>query len=685
MVNLRRYISGLLILFWISGCGGQNETARLIREESPFNDNWIFLTDSAERSMNHNRDSSFETISKTGTKVVLPHTWNVMPGLENYYGPGWYFKEFYIPDSWDGSLIRIHFNAINRDAILWLNGKKIMERVGVGYTPFDVDISNALNYGENNHLVICVSNEFSKDAVPYLTKFDWAADGGIIRKVFLIKTDKPSIDFTQVSPYLKPGKKGHLIIKIGLLGVDDINTIDVWMKISEYNQPSSRILFDSNRKVSINHEVAVLDLDLENINVWHFHRPYLYQLTIAIGHNMVLTDHVTIEFGFRSFAAHGSGILFNGEPVRLPGLEWMPGSNPESGMAESHESMGKMLELLKKTNAVLTRFHWEQDDFILKWCDENGLLVQEEIPLWQAPFPGQINDTIRQIVYRHAREMVRAHYNHPSIIAWGVGNEMQARDEKVKSLISDTRELILELDSTRMINYVSNTLQIPEPEKDGTNEGELLMWNDYSGLWYNMSGNDITEEMLPGLLDRIHDRIKYKPVIISEYGLCEPVFSGGDPRRIQHMRYHTSVYAEKPYVAGVIYFSLNDYRTHMGEEGAGRFRRRVHGLVDLEGNTKPSYEALQSCFSPLEDLKVAYINNKIQITGMNRDNLPRYTLSGYQAILFSTGGDTLDLKELPDIMPGSGFNIAFPGKDDQADHYVIRGSDGYDIASGSLH
>lgn len=92
-----------------------------------------------------------------------------------------------------------------------------------------------------------------------------------------------------------------------------------------------------------------------------------------------------MNFGFREIVVRGQELWLNREPVRLMGAEWMPGSNPAVGMAEKREDLSAMLERLKEANAVITRFHWQQGNELLDWCDRNGILVQEEIPHWQQP------------------------------------------------------------------------------------------------------------------------------------------------------------------------------------------------------------------------------------------------------------------------------------------------------------
>ena len=656
MKNIFLILFSGMILFACSDAiepGGEQ-----LRIEQSLNDSWYFVVDSMkigeEEAWYHPEKIPRDTVS-----VNVPHTWNVMNGLEAYYGHGWYYRELNLPVSWNGKNIRIRFDAIYRDVKIWHNGRMIHERIGAGYTPFEIDLSDFISWEGNNLLAIRVSNEFSNLAIPYENKFDWAADGGIIRKVHLIKTELPAIEFLHVEPVLK-GNRGNLAIRMGIADHEETGagTLDVWWEIREYNQRTANVIDKGNQKPKIAGNEILINLKLDDVNPWHFNQPDLYRLKIAIGNRMILTDHAETTFGFRSLTVRDSLIIFNGERVRLPGLELMPGSFPGQGMAEDTVAMARMLSLLKNTNAVLTRFHWQQDDFILKWCDEHGLLVQEEIPLWQAPYPDQLNEEIREIAGRHLEEMIHAHRNHPSIIAWGIGNEMFAQHDSVKVFLESLKSRIEEMDSSRLINYVSNTFH-QNPGNDGTTIGDVLMWNDYSGLWYDMDGKGLSTEMLPRALDDFNHAVPAKSMIISEYGLCEPVFKGGDPARIDHFLEHTDVYDERNYIGGLIYFSLNDYRTHMGEAGSGRFRQRVHGIVDLEGNVKPSYAVVKERFSPVRDLEGRIFNGNFHVTGRNHDGLPSYTMYQHRVCIYGKDHKLIGEESIPPVEPGQAFNVVF--------------------------
>lgn len=268
--------------------------------------------------------------------------------------------------------------------------------------------------------------------------------------------------------------------------------------------------------------------------------------------------------------------------VRIPfvGLKlWAP----EHPQPEPFEHSRKCLSQLKQAGCVFTRFHWQQDRKILDWCDENGLMVQEEIPFWGQP--KKAGSEQLALAKQQAGEMVHYHGSHPSIICWGVGNELGGELPETIAYVKEMYRYFKELDGSRLVNYVSNTVSRDANVDldDAAMYGDIAMWNEYLGLWQPC-------EDVEGVLRRTYEKFGGMPSMVTEFGLCEPAFEGGDERRAQILRERIPVYKSLEKMAGYVWFSLNDYRTHYGEYGEGKMKQRIHGSTDLYGNEKPSYE-----------------------------------------------------------------------------------------------
>ena len=369
---------------------------------------------------------------------------------------------------------------------------------------------------------------------------------------------------------------------------------------------------------------------MEKIKLWHFDSPNLYKLDIKLFADGDEKDEYSTVFGFRTISIENNRYILNGEPMRLMGVEWMPGSTLERGMAETTADFDGNLNLMKNANCIFTRFHWQQDEYIFDWCDRNGILVQEEIPYWG--IWTILNDTLLPKGFQHLDEMIDAHYNHPSIISWGIGNELLAHEPYIKDGLKQLYNYAKKLDPSRLATYVSNSLffEMPSENKersDATADFDMMMFNEYYSSWYNKS-----IDVISGELDRIIGEYPGKSMTISEWGLCDPPQPGGDERRAREMVRQMEIYGSKPYVAGAIYFCLNDYRTQRSENYSTGYPQRDHGVSDGNLNPKKSYATLKSVSSPLEIKNATDSDGRITITLLGKTGIPSYIVRNYTIV-----------------------------------------------------
>jgi beta-galactosidase len=163
-------------------------------------------------------------------------------------------------------------------------------------------------------------------------------------------------------------------------------------------------------------------------------------------------------------------------------------------------------------------------------------------------------------------------------------------------------------------------------------------------------------------LEMLEKAFPEKSVVISEYGLCEcrPSLPVGDARRIEMMQSHTQAYREASQVAGAIYFSYNDYRTHIGDKLTKAFRQRVHGVVDVFGNRKESWEVLRRESSPIKKLSINAEGGEFNIEILTRsleNDMPAYTLRDYLLVWTSYDEQGLPVEadnvRLAELAPGT--------------------------------
>ncbi len=625
------------------------------RDTIALNSNWQFAIDKKGNGLN---EKWFEKSLPNNRSVNLPHTWNIEDDNQNHYGWGWYQQKLKVPANWKNKNVVLQFGAINHTSIIYVNGKKVEENIGDGFNKFFINLNEKVNYGKENIITVAVNNVYGKNKVPFGNSFDWPNDGGIIRKVALIVSDKPAANFIHATPTLNvASNEGKLKIK---LGFDAANkNIQLAINIAEENQATKNIIYTSTSKPIWQNNQAVLEIVLPKVNPWHFDFPNLYKVEVTVLNGKNASDKISTSVGFREIKFAAGKTYLNGERIKLMGIEWTAGSNPNFGFAETDSVILSQCKLMKDVNAIFTRQHFQQDDLFYEFCDRKGIIVQQEVPLWGPETPA--NDTIRSIAMKQLERMINNMYNHPSIFSWGTGNELRARDADMKDMIAALLKRSRELDPSRHTAYVSNSLtqgfyNNPKFVPDAANDGDYLMMNEYGGSWW-----DLPVGQIHAYLDSVHLSYPDKPFFISEFGLCEPNFRGGDERRVEDLIYHMAIFESKPYVEGAIYFDLTDYRTHYpGTSEKNKFRRRIHGVYDMYGNPKPSMKVLRELSSPVEVQAVRnWKKGKLNLLIFGSMGLPQHTVKGYKLYVSGKADNYASTKayDLPEIKPGERLNF----------------------------
>ncbi|MGA8068941.1 MAG: glycoside hydrolase family 2 TIM barrel-domain containing protein [Terriglobales bacterium] len=627
---------------------------------------WQFRTDPLDSGAEQ-RWYEAEQAAMDWQSVDVPHTWQIDPAYADYRGIAWYRKSFDVPATWQLSAVRVEFEAVFHTATVWVNGRLAGEHNRKGYTAFTLDITQLLEWGRENTVAVRVDSAFNEHMLPRGRSSDWAHDGGVYRPVQLIITPKTFVE------------------RVDVKAVPDLTNSEARVTISARirnagskrweGHASYRIVDEGNGVLASSHsgnsgfsipaggvETVLFHGLLRDVKLWHFDQPNLYRLKFSIADERE-SHQFTTMFGVRTLEVKDGQFHLNGEHVRLIGVERMAGSNPEFGMAEPEDWIQRDHADMRHLNCIFTRVHWPQDKRVLEYCDRHGILMQIEVPAWGPDTFQGMGDSpdadIMQNGLEQLQEVIARDRNHPCIVVWGLCNEIDGQNPAAYQFAKRMLEEAKRLDD-RLCSYASNSL-FQTPERDVAGLMDFIETNEYFGSWEPGSPEDLARH-----LEDLHAAFPGKPLVISEYGYCACTEDRpeGDERRTEILRAHDGVIRSKDYMGGAIFFCYNDYRTHVGDRGVGALKQRVHGVVDLYGRPKRSYEVLRVESSPIELVTVENRRNAFSLLVRTRHETPRYTLRHYKlrGVLYGQGDIPVEKQDanLPEIGPGAEVRIELP-------------------------
>src|ERR1035437_5816522 len=480
-------------------------------------------------------------------EVRVPHTWQVEPENTEYRGFAWYRRSFEAPRALSERAVRVEFEAVFHTATVWVNGKEAGRHIGKGYTAFRLDVGHLLQSGAPNSLVVKVDNAFNEQMLPRGRSSDWAHDGGIYRPVQLLVTPKVFIESVAVDaePDLSEGTASIAVSVVVRNTSQQSWNGPVGYRVTDEASGNAVLAVAEAASVQLaageTRTVALRAVTLREPRLWHFDHPNLYRLDAELGEGHSLDT----TFGIRKIEIRDSAFYLNGERVRLMGVERMAGSNPEYGMAEPVGWIEHDHADMKHLNCAFTRVHWPQDKRVLDHCDRHGILMQSEIPAWGPDtFDGmgaQPDADIMENGLEQLREMIARDFNHPSVVVWGLCNEIGGQNPPAYQFAKRMLEEAKRLDPGRLCSYASESLR-NTPQRDVAALMDFIETNEYYGSWYPGRAEDVARH-----LDEIHLAFPGKPIVVSEYGYCACTAERpeGDEQRMQILRSHDDASARR--------------------------------------------------------------------------------------------------------------------------------------------
>ena len=364
-----------------------------------------------------------------GLRLNVPSDWNSqIPELKYYEGTMWYARKFEINKKSDENLF-LYFGAVNYRCRVYLNGTLIGSHEG-GFTPFQFNVTNVVKEG-GNFLAVEVDNTRTADAIPALS-FDWWNYGGITRDVMLVHTPKNYIRdyFIQLDKY--DSDRVHAEVQLSAQNAGQLVKIEI---------PELKI---ANKVFTDGTGLAKATFRVRNLERWSPQAPKLYQVIVSSE-----VDEVKENIGFRNLYVKNTQIYLNDSPVFMKSIGLHEEISQRQGRAYSEQDAIALLSEAKGLGVNMIRLaHYPQNEYIVRLAEQMGLMLWEEIPVWQGiDFK---DSSTRLKAQRMYTEMLLRDRNRCALTFWGVANETapsESRNAFLKSLV----ELCHKMDTTRLI------------------------------------------------------------------------------------------------------------------------------------------------------------------------------------------------------------------------------------------
>lgn len=563
--------------------------------------------------------------------IKVPHCFNTQSSnLCNYTGAVWYkttldFNETIMGQ--EGNLHLVFGGSFYRTRV-WLDGELIGDHEG-GYQPFRFNISNYMNNG-SCQLKVEVDNRLDYDTLPPLPgkglPLGWHPYGGLHKPVYMELCPKAYCFKAHVKRLLGVGKPA---VEAQLLFQGELEDLDVQLTIKHKEQVLQEKKYVLSTRKSIGALKVVFLLD--KIVKWDFKRPYLYTLDIRTPY-----EKLSIRFGYRIVERRYQHVYLNGHKVAFKGVNRHE-EDAYEGLAQSKDHMLQDLDLIEELGANFIRLaHYPHDSYFLDQCDERGICLWSEIPLYQAglapvkylvdkskenrdplilrilkvPKVVWMTRQLREpVLLQKARDelliMIERNYNHPSIAVWGIGNECWTFNKAGGKVVKYLQRLVKERDASRLIGYAAMTIPGVTMRYERSFEVmDLLCINQYYG-WYYGKIHDVS-----AFIDGLQKKYGKKPFMITEMGAdCLFGFHSGEvpseknvteeyQSRLIQEQY--DILKQKEGFSGMNVWVLKDfYCPEYGSDNPLPYYN-LKGLVDKDYNKKKAFETVKDLYSDID-------------------------------------------------------------------------------------
>ncbi len=552
-----------------------------MRTVTNINKNWSFSLTA---------DKCPDVFPESWEKLDLPYTWNGKDGQDggnNYLRTRGYFAKTLTREELTvNEVTYLEFQAVNSTGEVYFNGKKLTTHHG-GYSCFRVKIDSN-DVKDNNLLVVVADNTPNNFVYPQMADFTFY--GGIYRDVNIVSVAK---EHFELDYYGTPGIK-----------VTPEKDGDKWeIEVEAFCEGEVRFIIEDAEGKVIAEKTKTgknpeAEFEFDTVHLWDgINDPYLYTARAILIADGEEKDEVSTRFGCRTFEIDSKkGFILNGREYALRGVSRHQ-DRPEIGNALLPEHHKEDIDLILEVGANTVRLaHYQHSQVFYDLCDEKGLILWAEIPYISKHMPDGIENTKTQMT-----ELVTQNYNHPSIVVWGLSNEISMGGSSDPSLLKNHRmlnDLCHKMDKTRPTVIAAVTMA--EPDCEYVKVSDVLSYNHYFG-WYGG-----TTDMNGPWFDEFHSKYPDRAIGISEYG-CEALnWHTSNPIQGDYTEEYQSYYheelikqiIERPYLWATHVWNMFDFAADARSEG-GEDGMNHKGLVTFDRKyKKDSFYAYKAWLNP---------------------------------------------------------------------------------------
>ncbi|MDD9269458.1 glycoside hydrolase family 2 protein [Paenibacillus sp. GCM10023248] len=522
-------------------------------------------------------------------RLPVPGCWEMHPAFQTYRGKGIYRRYVDIAEK---SSIRFNFKGVSHTATILFNGMEVGSHYNA-YTPFYTDVIHDVEPGRHE-LIVIVDNSFHEQSKLHFAN-DYYTYGGIIRPVGLEVVSPVFIERIQFTPRFQDGVWGGAItVTVKNSGTRDAEAV-IRGGLAGIQFVLGKTCIEAGATAAIHGTVVC-----PNAEPWSNTNPVLYLLDaeLYIDGEIVPSDDLIERVGFRKVTALNGKIQLNDKDIVLKGFNRHE-DHPMVGAAFPYPLIVQDMELMMAagSNAVRTS-HYPNDERFLDLCDERGMMVWEENHARGFQLEHMLSPGCQEQCLACNEEMVLSHYNHPSIIIWGILNECASHTPEGRELYKEQLTQIREMDGSRPLTYATH-----HREKDLCLDlVDIVSYNLYP-QWYTNEDPSVLCDQARSWADAGGGL--GKPMIMSEfggdgyYGLRDSTrVRGTEERHADIIESNLAAYMQKPYVSGMFIWQFCDCRV---VEDTGWLLSRAgtqnsKGIVDRYRRPKLAFEVVKKYF-----------------------------------------------------------------------------------------